>query len=71
MSLFKNNVLTNDNDGSLIAPYKFRLPILYDRALTLITGEMPKAENGLRIYPLYKNPFVKNITVKNIMNKLS
>ena len=71
MRHFANNVLTNDDDGSLVAPYKFRLPILYDRALTLITGEMPKAENGLRIYPLYKNPFVKNITVKNILSKLS
>jgi hypothetical protein len=51
-------------------PKQIRLPLLYARALTLMTGEIPELEKSKRVYELCDNPFAQSITPEAIINKL-
>lgn len=52
-------------------PYLIKLPLLYARALTLITGEIPQHWQGRRIYRLCDNPFTGAMAPEAILNKLN
>jgi len=62
-------------DYHIITPYKFRLPVIFDRALTLISGKLPDVVfvNGKRQYldySLYDSPFI-HINSSLIARKLN
>ena len=60
-----------DRDNSTIKIPKFiRLPFLYARALTLMTGEIPEISNDKRAYELCDNPFAQSIAPEAIITKL-
>ena len=51
-------------------PKHIRLPFLYARALTLMTGEIPEIDNDRRAYELCDNPFAQAIAPESIATKL-
>lgn len=46
----------NDNRAQISMPQQLRLPLLYARALTLLTGQTPQASFGSRTYDIGVNP---------------
>lgn len=73
IGLKMNNVkaIEIDKENSNIKmPKQIRLPLLYARALTLMTGEIPELEKSKRVYELCDNPFAQSITPEAIINKL-
>ena len=65
-------VLQYDEDKELIIlPQQIRLPLLYARALTLITGKTPSATFGSRAYNVIgQNPLIKACKPETILRKL-
>ncbi len=64
-------VLQYDADHSQISlPQQFRLPLLYARALTLLTGSTPDSVFGSRTYSIGVNPFTFASSPEAILNKL-
>ena len=61
-----------DEDKELIIlPQQIRLPLLYARALTLITGKTPSATFGSRAYNVVgQNPLIKACKPETILRKL-
>lgn len=51
-------------------PQQFRLPLLYARALTLLTGTTPDSVWGSRTYSIGVNPFTFGSKPEAILNKL-
>ena len=65
-------VIEIDNENSTIKLPKYvRLPFLYARALTLMTGEIPAISNDRRAYELCDNPFAQAIAAEAIIQKLA
>lgn len=57
MSLSDAKVLIHDEDKAQISmPQQIRLPLLYARALTLLTGQTPTSTFGSRTYSIGVNP---------------
>lgn len=67
----KAKIIRVDN-YHIITPYKFRLPVIYDRALTLISGSLPSIITNRQYldYSLYDSPFV-HINSQIITKKLN
>lgn len=64
-------VLQHDSDLAQISlPQQFRLPLLYARALTLLTGNTPDSVFGSRTYSIGVNPFTFASSPKTILEKL-
>ena len=64
-------VLQHDAEQSQISlPQQFRLPLLYARALTLLTGSTPDSVFGSRTYSIGVNPFTFASSPEAILNKL-
>lgn len=61
----------NPQDTTLQLPFFIKLPMLYARALTMMTGEIPETRNGKRIYQLCDNPFAGASSPDTILKKLS
>lgn len=61
----------DEANTSLLMPLIIRLPILYARALTMITGEIPEYGKGSRIYQLCDNPFANAMAPDAILKKLN
>ena len=72
MRLQNAQVLQYDEDKELIIlPQQIRLPLLYARALTLITGKTPSATFGSRAYNVVgQNPLIKACKPETILRKL-
>jgi len=66
-----NVTKVNPQDTTLQLPFFIKLPILYARALTMMTGEIPEIRNGKRIYQLCDNPFAGASSPDTILKKLS
>lgn len=57
MKISDAKVLVYDNDRAQISmPQQLRLPLLYARALTLLTGQTPESAFGSRTYNIGVNP---------------
>lgn len=56
---------------TLQLPFFIKLPVLYARALTMMTGEIPDTSNGKRIYQLCDNPFAGASSPDTILKKLN
>ena len=52
-------------------PLQIKLPILYARALTLMTGDIPEYWKGRRVYKLCDNPFTQSMSPESILMKLN
>lgn len=64
-------VIQYDEDNIQISlPQQFRLPLLYARALTLLTGSTPNSVFGSRTYSLDVNPLAGEIKPARILQKL-
>ncbi|MBP5528215.1 MAG: hypothetical protein J6X79_07190 [Bacteroidales bacterium] len=64
-------VIQYDEDNIQISlPQQFRLPLLYARALTLLTGSTPNSVFGSRTYSLDVNPLAGEIRPARILQKL-
>lgn len=65
-------ILQYDEEQELISlPQQIRLPLLYARALTLITGKTPKATIGSRAYNVVaQNPLINACKPETILKKL-
>ena len=72
MRMQNAKVLQYDEDKELIIlPQQIRLPLLYARALTLITGKTPSATFGSRAYNVVgQNPLIKACKPETILRKL-
>ena len=71
MSMSSSKVIKHNESLSVIQlPKAIQLPLLYARALTLITGKIPQIENRVRSYSVYDNPFTQFVNVNAILNKL-
>ncbi len=67
----KSKVLKYDEDLSQIRmPQQLRLPLLYARALTLLTGTTPNSSFGSRAYNISVNPLTAASRPENILDKL-
>lgn len=72
MKIHDAKVIEIDSANSTIKlPKYIRLPFLYARALTLMTGETPETSNDRRAYELCDNPFAQAIAARAIIEKLS
>ena len=58
------------SDMTFKMPSFIKLPILYARALTMITGEIPEYSKGRRVYQLCDNPFANGLSPEAILKKL-
>ena len=64
-------VLQYDEERNLISmPPQIRLPLLYARALTLITGKTPQSTYGSRAYNVVPNPLTAGCKAETILKKL-
>lgn len=71
MNLQNSKVIEIDRENNCIKiPKHIRLPFLYARALTLMTGEIPEIDNDRRAYELCDNPFAQAIAPEAIATKL-
>lgn len=72
MRMQNAKVLQYDEEKELIIlPQQIRLPLLYARALTLITGKTPSATFGSRAYNVVgQNPLIKACKPETILTKL-
>ena len=71
MNLKGAKVIEIDRETNTIKiPKHIRLPFLYARALTLMTGEIPEINNDRRAYELCDNPFAQAIAPESIATKL-
>ena len=71
MSMSSSKIIKHNASLSVIQlPKEIQLPLLYARALTLITGKIPQLGNQLRSYSMYDNPFTQFVNVDAILNKL-
>ena len=61
----------DETKTSFQMPLAIRLPILYARALTMMTGEIPECGKGTRIYQLCENPFANAMSPDAILKKLN
>lgn len=59
------------NRSHIILPQPIKLPILYARAFTLMSADIPDNQNGRRFYQLCENPFANALSFTNILNKLN
>lgn len=67
----QSKILQYDRDRAQIClPQQFRLPLLYARALTLLTGKTPESVFGSRNYCLGVNPCVFESKPEKILQKL-
>lgn len=72
MKMLGAKVIEIDSDNNTIKIPKYvRLPFLYARALTLMTGEIPEISNDRRTYELCDNPFAQAIAAEAIIEKLA
>ena len=72
MKMLGTKVIEIDSDNNTIKLPKYvRLPFLYARALTLMTGEIPEISNDRRTYELCDNPFAQAIAAEAIIEKLA
>lgn len=60
----------NEQDYTLELPGKIKLPDMLARALTMVTGELPKFKNGKRIYQLNLNPYAGKTDPDKILSLL-
>lgn len=71
MAMSSSKIVKHNTSLSVIQlPKAIQLPLLYARALTLITGKIPQLENQLRSYSMYDNPFTQFVNINVILNKL-
>ena len=63
--------LVAENKSHIILPQPIKLPMLYARAFTLMSAEIPDNENGRRFYQLCENPFANALSYSNILEKLN
>ena len=73
VAMFKSHaqILQFDRDRAQISlPQQFRLPLLYARALTLLTGKTPDSVFGSRTYSLGVNPCTFASNPESILQKL-
>ena len=73
VAMFKSHaqILQFDRDRAQISlPQQFRLPLLYARALTLLTGKTPDSVFGSRTYSLGVNPCTFSSNPELILQKL-
>ena len=61
----------NKEDNTIKIPKYIRLPYLYARALTLMTGDIPEISNDRRAYEFCDNPFAQAIAPQAIIEKLA
>ncbi len=61
----------NSDTCSITMPNQIKLPLLYRRALTLITAEPQYNSNGNNSYRLNLNPFAGKIEPQEILSKLN
>ena len=67
----QTKIIQYDEDHIQISlPQQFRLPLLYARALTLLTGSTPNSVFGSRTYSLDVNPLAGAIQPERILQKL-
>lgn len=64
-------VKIDTEDSTFKMPLSIKLPLLYARALTMITGEIPEYSQGRRVYQLCDNPFAEAMSPDAILKKLS
>jgi hypothetical protein len=71
MNMQESRVIEIDRENNTIKiPKYIRLPFLFARALTLMTGEIPEITNDRRAYELCDNPFAHAIAPEAIIEKL-
>jgi|GEM_PF-3037115 len=60
----------NNNEFTIDMPMQIKFPQLYARALTMLTGHIPKENHGQRSYEIINNPFANNVIPEEILKKL-
>ena len=60
----------NEDNSTICLPQALQLPLLYARALTMVTGEIPKVENFERSYHICENPYTLSVNIDYILNKI-
>ncbi len=60
-----------DNTSHIVLPQPIKLPMLYARAFTLMSAEIPDNQNGKRFYQLCENPFANALHYISILKKLN
>lgn len=71
MKLANHKVVVFDRENSVITmPKHIKLPMLYARALTMITGDIPSYLDDLRQYKVANNPFTSSVDGNEILRKL-
>lgn len=60
-----------DTRTHILLPQPIKLPILYARAFTLMSAEIPDNQNGRRFYQLCENPFANALSYSKILEKLN
>ncbi len=60
----------NENNSTICLPQVLQLPLLYARALTMVTGEIPKVKNFERSYHICENPYTLSVNIDYILNKI-
>lgn len=61
----------NDDKTHIQLPRSIKLPILYARALTMMSATIPDNHNGRRFYQLCENPFANALSWDKILEKLN
>lgn len=59
-----------EDNSTIRLPQALQLPLLYARALTMVTGEIPKVENFERLYHICENPYTLSVKIEYILNKI-
>ena len=60
----------NEEQSCIDMPVGLQLPLLYARALTLISGEIPSVQDGIRSYSICENPYTAAVDKNSILNQL-
>lgn len=60
-----------ESKSHIVLPQPIKLPILYARAFTLMSAEIPDNHNGRRFYQLCENPFANALSYTRILEKLN
>lgn len=72
MSLDNSKVIRVNADKSVLElPIVLQLPQLFARALTLVSGKIPKESEQVRTYEIYNNPYIQAVDSNSILKKLS
>ena len=73
VGMMLNNIVVakyNNEENVITMPKHIKLPMLYARALTMISGDIPSYVDNYRQYKVSNNPYTNPVSGERILNKL-